>query len=325
MDLDAFPTLTDAQRVQARRNAERSLIAKYARQPHRTDFDDYTVSEYPRWFTVTVAVGLVFIALAAGVISAFRLYHAGYSQFYQDIPNEAQARVVGILTPLAAEVLVIVAAIFMQMYAHRHGAARWIAAVPVITGTVVAFVGNWQITQPGTTWSWVETIFPPVAVLSVAFLFELTMVPEITRRQDNEKAYRAARDDYDRIQRAPETHPQWRDTYGWALWEMWSKVYGNAVQLQEIDREARQDLARREMDADAFFTGDVTEITGNSSISAASVSKREVLDWLRARPDVATLSGKEIAAMTGASEATVSRARAAFSSNGYSHADKDED
>jgi len=326
MDLDAFPTLTDAQRVQARRNAERNLVAKYAKMPRREDFNDYTVSEYPRWFVLLVASGLIFVALSAGVISAFRLYHAGYTQFYQDIPNETQARAVGVLTPLAAEVLVIMAAIAMQIYAHRRGAARWIAAVPVITGTVVAFVGNWQITQPDNTWSWVETIFPPVAVLSVAFFFELTTVPEMNRRRANENAYRDARATYDRMVNHPEKHTTWRDTYGWALWEMWQKVYSNSVAANEIDRELRQQIALREMSADNFFSDDMQLNAMNAGGLVASdgrSKKQVVLDFLLEHPEAISEDQTALAAIlthaTGMqiSQSTVSRAVQRFSQNGH--------
>ena len=41
-----YPTLTDAQRIQAMQTARRNLIQQYARKPVRTDFHDWTVSRY---------------------------------------------------------------------------------------------------------------------------------------------------------------------------------------------------------------------------------------------------------------------------------------
>lgn len=314
--ISTYPTLSDTQRIQARKNAARNIVDKYARKPRREDYDDYTIARYPRWFTGGVALALAFVALAAGIISAFRLYYAGYQQFYTAIPNQTQARIVGVLTPLAAEVLVIIAAVAMQLYLHRQGRAQLVALIPVATGTIVAFVGNWQIAQPSSTWGWVETIFPPVAVLSVAFFFELTLVPELERRQANENAYRAAREEYDTLTYAPEKHPRWQDTYGWSLWEMWSRVYRDAVDIGLLDRETRQLIALREMDADTFFSDDISGNFRKSSETPA-VSKDEVIAYLRSTPDAELLTGREIAEITGASEATVSRARRAFSKNGH--------
>jgi len=316
-----YPTLTDAQRIQARKSAARNIVDKYARKPRREDFDDYARSRYPRWFTALVAVMLVFVALSAGVISAFRLYFAGYTQFYSSVENEAMARIVGVLTPLAAEVLVIVAAVASQVYLHRRGRARLIALIPVATGTVVAFVGNWYIAQPDSTWGWVETLFPPVAVLSVAFFFEVTLVPELERRQTNENAYRESRANYDLLMSNPEAHGQWNNVYGWALWEMWAHVFQKDYEISEIDREQRQIIALREMGADHFFEGEIADVSGNfrnqQKESAPSVTKQDVVDWLRDNPDKALLPGKEIAGITGASEATVSRARRIYSMNGH--------
>jgi len=316
-----YPTLTDAQRIQARKNAARNIVEKYARKPRREDFDDYARSRFPRWFTALVALLLVFVALSAGVISAFRLYFAGYTQFYASVENETMARIVGVLTPLAAEVLVIVAAVAMQVHLHAKGRARLIALVPVATGTIVAFVGNWQIAQPASTWGWVETLFPPVAVLSVALFFEITLVPELERRQANENAYREARADYDLLMSNPEAHGQWNNVYGWALWEMWAHVFQQDYEISEIDRAKRQLIALREMSADRFFEGEIASLAAISGKqqqeSAPSVTKQDVLEWLRDNPGAKDLSGKEIAEITGASEATVSRARKLFSMNGY--------
>jgi len=314
-----YPTLTDAQRIQARKNAERNIVEKYARKPRREDFNDFARSRFPLWFSRTVFVGLLFVALAAGLISAFRLYFAGYTQFLLAIENLQMARMVGILTPLAAEVLVIVSAVARQI--NTTGRARAIALIPIALGTVVAFVGNWYIAQPNSTWGWVETIFPPVAVLSVAFFFEMAMIPELERRQANENAYHEARAEYDLLVSRPEQHGQWANAYGWALWEMWAQVFQQDYEITTIDREKRQMIALREMGADRFFEGEIAETFSKNGSQereqTPSVSKKDVLEWLRDNPDAKDLPGKEIAEITGASEATVSRARKLFSMNGH--------
>lgn len=81
--IDQYPTLTDTQRIQARKHAETNILQKYGRKPNRADFSDYSQSRFPRWFTIAVALALAFVALSAGLISAFRLYYAGYDHFMQ--------------------------------------------------------------------------------------------------------------------------------------------------------------------------------------------------------------------------------------------------
>jgi len=155
----------------------------------------------------------------------------------------------------------------------------------------------------------------------VAFFFEITLVPELERRQSNENAYKEARADYDLLMSKPEEHNQWNNVYGWALWEMWAHVFQQDYEITEIDRAKRQLIALREMSADRFFEGEIASLAAISGKqqqeSAPSVTKQDVLEWLRDNPDASKLSGKEIAEITGASEATVSRARKLFSMNGH--------
>lgn len=313
-----YPALSDAQRIQARNNARRNIVAKYARKPDRAEFNNVTPSRFPPLFTWAVGLALAFVALSAGIISAFRLYYAGSEAFYESVPNATLAAIVGVLTPLAAEVLVIVATVAAQAYLHSRGRAQVVALVPVALGTAVAFVGNWQIANPSDTWGWVETVFPPVAVLSVAFLFELSLVPELERRQSDDLAYRAALADYDLLVNRPEDHREWRNVYGAALWEMWMRVYERDAVGWIIGREIRQLIALREMSSDAFFSDEISAISRNRTESTGknSVSQREVLAYLKENPDAVLLQQNEIAEITGASAATVSRAFRKFQKNG---------
>lgn len=311
-----YPTLTDSQRIQARDNARRNIVAKYAQKPERSDYDDYTAVEYPRWLTLTTGFLFAFVALAAGIISAFRLYYAGYNAFYLSIPNHTLAVIVGVLTPIAAETMVIVATVSSQIFLRSY--SRLLALLPVVTGMAVAFVGNWEIADPSTTWGWVETLFPPVLVLSVALLFEVALMPEVKRRQENEKAYREARSDYDVLMTQPERHWAWRNVYGAALWEMWNKVYPHE-EGGHFGRETKQLIALREMGNDAFFQDEITESFQKLQKPSPDtmVSQVDVMTYLRANPEAKDLKGKEIAEITGASPATVSRALRKFQKNGH--------
>lgn len=230
----------------------------------------------------------------------------------------------------------IVAAVSLQVYMHTKGKARWIALVPVLLGTLVAFVGNWQITQPDSTWGYVETIFPPIAVLSVAFFFEGTLVPELERRQQNENAYKEARTEYDLLTRNPNKHPQWQNTYGWSLWEMWAKVYGSRYDAATFDREFKQQIAIREMNADTFFDGDIqprvfqniqNKNNGiqNASPRSGPPKKQLVVDYLRENSDILGMDQRELAEyLTNElgmpiSQPTVSRALSIVSNNNHNN------
>lgn len=53
-------------------------------------------------------------------------------------------------------------------------------------------------------------------------------------------------------------------------------------------------------------------------------TQQDVIDFLKSNPEARDWRGTLLAEITGASEATVSRARAAFSSNGYSHHEQED-
>lgn len=311
-----YPILTDAQRLQARKNAERTIVQRFARKPERDHFREAMDAKFPLWFSWLVGAFLAIVAVAAGTISGIRLYFAGRDYAALTIDVEWLTWVIGTCTFLAAELLVILATVASQVY--MRGIKRWLSLLPIAIGMLVAFVGNWEITNPSTTWGWVETIFPPIAVLSVAFLFEIALIPELERRQSVNNAYHIALDDYNRLMHDPSTHDGWHDAYGWALWDMWSRVFADHDPVL-LDRDTRQLIAMREIDADTFFSGEISgnfRNKGKARGNDQQVSKKDVIDFLKEHPDAENLTGTEIAEMTGASPATVSRARKAITRNG---------
>ena len=252
---------------------------------------------------------LVLVALSAGLISAFRLYYAGHDYFLRSIDNPQMAEVVGYATPLAAELLVIAAAIAGQVYLAGRG--RLLSLMPVAVGMVVAFVGNWTVTQPATTWGWVETLFPPLAVLSVAFMAEVAFVPELERRKANERAYRVARDAYDRLVANPETHEKWRSVHALALWDMWRRIYPDH-DPDAIAIDDRRDIVLREMAAASWFEDasnfNAIALKAGASKGKPGRSNREIVEeFYRNNPDALQLQQREIAELLGISESAISR------------------
>jgi hypothetical protein len=315
-----YPTLTDAQRIQAMQTARRNLVQQYAQKPVRTDFHDWTVSRFPRWFVLGLSVLLLVVVLSAGLISGFRLYYAGHDYFLRSIDNPRMAEIVGYATPLAAELLVILAAMAGRVY--LIGRSRWLTLLPMTVGMAVAFVGNWTITQPTTTWGWVETLFPPFAVLSVAFMAEVTFVPELERRRANEHAYRVARDAYDRLVANPETHDKWRSVHALALWDMWRRIYPDH-DPDAIAIDYRRDIVLREMAAASWFEDasnfNAIALKAGASKGKPGRSNREIVEeFYRNNPDALQLQQREIAELLGISESAISRYKP--STNGHQEA-----
>jgi hypothetical protein len=316
-DISQYPTLTDSQRIQARKNAEHNLLARYGRKPKRSDFQEFSIRKFPLYISLPVLLVLAFIAISAGIISAFRIYYAARDYFLVSIPNQDLADVVGYLTPPAAELLVVISTFSGMIYAT--GKNRWAFVFPMFIGAAVAFVGNWHMSDPHTTWGWVETLFPPSAVIAVGFYFELVMLPDLERRQKNEAAFKKADAEYNRLISRPDDHPAWLNIYGAALWETWIRIYGGRFEGDAIAPEDRRGLALREMEAEDFFGENFRNFRKSQKGhgSATPHAKRKVLEYLRDHPDALSLKQSEIAEILDVSVPTVSRAVSAYQRNGH--------
>ena len=259
--------LTQAKRDQARIKAERSIKRRIGEKPTRAQYDNYEASKYPAWFSRLVALLLFLAALGAGTISGVRLYVAGFRHSVEIMPYLVGRILIGISTVFAAELLIILATVGGQVY--LHGRQKRIAAIPIMLGTVVAFVGNWAVMGPSTTWGWVETIFPPVAVLSVAFFFEVSLVPELERRQADTNAFELARAEWQYATNHLEDHPDWLPAWATALRD--ELLRANRVAIDDCTPDEWRDFVEAEMNAEQWWNSD--GIPGNAG--KRSVKKRK--------------------------------------------------
>lgn len=254
-------TLTDAERDDARRQAREKVVADRAHEPDRAAFAGYAVSKYPLAFTAAVGIVLVIVAVAAGTISGIRLYFAGRDYAAETIAQPALTWIIGGSTVLAAEFLVILATVAAQVY--MRGWRRGLSVIPVTVGMIVAFVGNWEVSQPSTTWGVVETVFPPIAVLSVAFFFEVALMPELERRTADEKAYQDALRVYNELRARPEQHHDYGHYLRRELWQQWVTAFRDQVQASDIPIADRRLILRRELEAESWL--DDQPMTDNTS------------------------------------------------------------
>jgi len=321
-DVSSYPMLPEALRIAAREVARGNVVKRHGQRPVRDQFKDYAASKYPGWFRGLVGFALLVVGLASGWISAVRLYKAGYDYAAQTVSGPNWIAVsIGVCTPLAAEFLIIVAAIASRVYLRDRG-RRW-AFLPVLVGTIVGFVGNWTITQPDMAWGWVVTFFPPVAVLSTALIFEMTLVPELERRQSNEVAFQAALERYEKAIADPETYSGWRDSYAFALWEAWKRKQRKLA--AEMSVEVRDQIILREMAADRFFTGNTHEYSPTIQAKPdeqPGAQKERVKEYLTLYPEDRALTLTELSEKIGVSYSTVQRVVKEYSKNGHDRRDE---
>jgi len=319
-----YPTLPD--HTSARQKARDAVIASHGTQPTRSQYKDFTQSRYPLVWRIAFAVILLLPAVASGWISALRLYKAGDDYAAHMFPTWPSWvwHSSGICTPLAAEFLVIAAAVVGRVM--MRGRTQTLAGIPILVGTLVAFVGNWTIVNPATTWGWVECFFPPVCVLSVALIFELTLIPELARREANEQAFKLALTDFRAATGDPEADPAWLNEYGKALWADYVRAYSRrrTFDVKRLPRPVQQAIVRRELAADDFWFTDVTDsgssepVTNTAELSQNEAAESRVLQYFTEHPEaLAAQSLRQVADVIGVSHMTVSRVKDQLSGNGH--------
>jgi len=273
-----------------------------------------------------LAVSLV----AAAYISGLRMYKAGTttaetkkgtvtevanrSANYEILGISAKEGV-GVATWILAENLVIIGTLVFRVFSHDKG--RWFMAAPIAIGMAFALVGNYIIVRPGFgAWAWLDTIGPPIAVLSIALMGERILMPSLEARWANERGYQEALARYQQSVADPELLPGWRDTYAFALWEAWKRKQRKLA--AEMSVEVRDAVVLREMQADRFFTDDSSSRSPDEQMKPAVIPRQRVIEYFQDHPEDRETDGNVLAVKLGVSPATVSRAKKAVSSNGHS-------
>lgn len=335
-----YPRLSEEDRQAAYAQARELLLTRVQR-PERDQYRSAGVSEYPLWLVLTVAVMLIIILLAGAQVSFYRVYRAGYELYLETIPNPSQASRAGYATFLLSEFPVIVG--FMAGRIYFRGRERWLMAIPVVFGLLVAFTANWVIIQPHTFWSWLDTVSPPVAVLSVSLILERVILQALRDRAENERAYNAALSAWQTAVREPERHPAFVGILANVLWDAWKKGKSAKV-IGQMPIADRRFIVRREMQAEQWFTEDTFQETVETHETAETPEtprnkpetprgtvpqgepRETVKRFLETTPGANTMSLRQIEDATGVSYSTVRRVLqevGTVSSNGNGHGGAD--
>ena len=230
--LTAFRPLSDDERITARQNAIHSVARATGAEPDRAAFMRYNASEYPRWLTGLVVVGMLIVFLAAFALSIFRLFTAGRDYFLLGIPDPTQAAIAGVAIFLMAEFMVIVSTLVMRVY--FEGRARLLMVLPIGIGVAIALVGNGVIGQPHDLFGMLETFAPPLAVLFMAIILERLMLATLRQRRAAELAYQEAVNAWKAATASPEQSPLFGQFYANALKDQLSRANGRRAAVKEL-------------------------------------------------------------------------------------------
>ena len=246
-----LPPLEENDRLDARAQAKQYVIRSKGTQPTRDQFSQAEISEYPAWMNLAGAIMLLIVFAASSIITMFRLYIAGHTIAFAATHEDLVAEISGGATPIMAEFMVVTSAI--AVYLYFRGRERLLMAVPITVGLAVAFVGNWETTDPDSIWGYLDTIAPPLAVLSTAIIGERILLQTIRQRHANERAYKEALTTWQRVTAQPEADSQYPRFYALAIQEIARRKFGRRTVFKNLTRADWRLYVHRELQANDWF------------------------------------------------------------------------
>jgi hypothetical protein len=264
--------LTQEQRQAACQAAREAVIRVMGAKPTREQFLYTTISKYPPAVTRLISLLCIVLLLAAFTPSAIRLYVIGSQTFGQAVSNRVAMTAVGLATVLSAEVGQVVFSLALATLGHSR-TSRNLLHFSMGIATLVALTGNIQISLPGhagSPFAWLESIAPPVLVLSTAYVLKEQLLEAIQHRHANERAFQEALHDWRQATSQPEDHVQWTQFYANALRDALRKAnYRRKETLSQMTRDDWRAVVTREMQAEMWY--DEVESHHESFIALAQI------------------------------------------------------
>jgi hypothetical protein len=272
--------LTQEQRQTARQAAREAIIRAIGIKPAREQFTFTTISKYPPAITRLISGLCLVLLLAAFTPSAIRLYVIGSQTFGQAVSNSVAMTAVGVATVLSAEVGQVVFSMALATLGTSRVSRRLLYASMAIT-TILSLIGNIQISLPGhmnSPFAWLESLAPPILVLSTAYVLKEQALESIERRHANERAFQAALTGWQVAVSDPEDHPQWLQFYANTLRDALRKANNRRQDtLSQMTQDDWRIAVTREIQADRWY--EYSE--QNDTLIAASPSETSL--WATSR------------------------------------------
>lgn len=232
--------------------------------------DRHTASRYPQSVTRLINVLCIVLLLAAFTPSAIRLFVIGSQTFGAAVPSDVAKIAVGIATVLTAEIGQVVFSLALATLGTTRSARRLLYA-SMGMATAIALVGNVQVALPGhhtSPFAWLESIAPPLLVLSTAYVLKEQLLESIETRHANERAYQEAVNLWQAATANPENHPQWMQFYANALRDAIRKTNSRRKDaLASLNTGDWRALVYRELQADNWYAEPTVELVSEDQTS----------------------------------------------------------
>jgi len=247
------------------------------------------------------------------------------SELFSDA-NPTLRLILSVCLVLGAEIgqvtFTLAAAVFVNAERGNMGDKRALY-IGATLSTIIAVIGNVQQAYwPPTpnAFQAIEAFVPPLVFMLGASVLKHLALESIRSRHAADRAFEQALQTWQRQKAALTSHPEWRQTYANALRDaLVQKNSRRRAALKTMTNEDWITAVWAEMQAEQWFDlKAVPEIAEIAEISSPtpSVAKADVVQYFYENPDAVRLSGKALAEILGASEATISRAKREFQKNG---------
>jgi hypothetical protein len=274
--------LTQEERQNARASAQQAVIREVGDRPQRENFARHTASRYPPTVTRLINVLCIVLLLAAFTPSAIRLFVIGSETFGAAVPDQMAMVAVGIATVLTAEIGQVVFSLALATLGTTPSARRLLYTSMGIA-TAIALVGNVQVALPGhheSPFAWLESIAPPLLVLSTAYVLKEQLLESIEMRHANERAYQEAINLWQSATADPESHSGWMQFYANALRDALRKSNMRRKDtLVSLNTDDWRMLVYRELQADNWYSAPMTvEVLPGEIKEIADIAVRPLVE-----------------------------------------------
>lgn len=331
----AYPTLTDAQRIQALQTARRNLIARIGDEPR---FEDFAVRQHSRYGRAEGWIGALLaitVLMAAFIISAVHVFGVGRRTYLETGGTSLTATVIGLALVILAEASVLALSVLPTLW-DTSKRVTVLMYTGVVASAFIAAVGNIDATilYSSSPFDWVRAwagsvatapsrfalaTLPPALTVMVGMGLKYWLLSSSRLRHEAQSAYETALQEWQQTVNAIEEHKNWRLAWATAIWDLWRSLQPSDV-LAEIDDEMKVAIIMREIQAEdrlrlALESGAIAPKFSATTRKPDRSNREIVEEFYRNHPDALQLQQKEIAELLGISESAVSRHKP--STNGH--------
>lgn len=302
--------LTDERRLEARDRAHALVVKAAGTMPEAKDFTQHTESKYPPEMNNLINGLCLIVLVSAFAPSAIRLYAIGSTTFAESIPHEMSSQVAGLSIVVMAELSMVLFSIASVVVEAKgsvqtitdpatgktktidpNRSVRWLLIFSQLVATVIALVGNGQVSLPGherNLFAWIEAFTPSIVVFTTATVLKAQLLHAVERRHANTRAFQMALNAWKVSTGQPETDPRFKPALHNALRDYLRednargtgatarREYMGALLIEDWKRLVKRELMADEWYSDPDAQASAVLVSGQTTSRQTSDNRQRV-------------------------------------------------